>query len=262
MLFILKKILSQLIAPTTLLFLCISIGTGLVIRKKRQVLGRILLISATMIVLLSGYSWLPNLLLHNLEKRYPPYAHSESEIEWMLVLGRGFSSDPEISESSRIDGVMQARLTEALYILRNTKNMNVVVSLAGPEDARSKQLWWKSWCQSVQLPDCKIILLTDALDTDDEIRLAMPHVGTNSFVMVTSAAHMPRAMLMARTMGGHPIAEPCDYLVKKSQSRYPQWIPSPRNMDRLDLALHEYFGLLWYKVVCLFSGHGLALGEG
>jgi hypothetical protein len=250
--FLLKKLLSQLLDPIALLFVCLCMGAFFAYRKRHLRLSY-LLSATTALVALSGYPLLPDLMLSGLESKFPPYTHQTPGAKWVLVLGHGFSDDPGIAESSRIDGVMHARLSEALYILRKSNATTVVVSLAGPAERRAKEVWWDAWCESVSLQGCDSILITEALDTNDELRLALGHIGTNSFVLVTSAAHMHRAMSIALAAGGTPVPAPCNHLVSDQQPLYPHLLPSVRNVERMETALHEYIGLLWHRFASLFN---------
>ncbi|MHB9878797.1 YdcF family protein [Pacificimonas sp. ICDLI1SI03] len=64
-------------------------------------------------------------------------------------------------------------------------------------------------------------------------------------VLVTSAFHMPRAMACARSAGVNAIPYPVDVQVGSQI----QWRPQiERNLSLLDLALHEWIGLVWYRV--------------
>jgi len=72
-------------------------------------------------------------------------------------------------------------------------------------------------------------------------------IGQNSFVLVTSAYHMPRAMFSFRRAGLNPIPYPVDHYALGNY----EWldlIPSIGNLETIQLALHEYFGFVWYSI--------------
>jgi uncharacterized SAM-binding protein YcdF (DUF218 family) len=74
-----------------------------------------------------------------------------------------------------------------------------------------------------------------------------PFVEDAPFALVTSAYHMPRAMLVFERAGLEPIPYPVDYYTSDVWS-WSDFVPSPRGWDALNLALHEYAGLLAYSV--------------
>lgn len=65
-------------------------------------------------------------------------------------------------------------------------------------------------------------------------------------LLVTSASHMPRAVACFRKAGIEPRPYPVDYnLVRAGRSRATSM---PANLRRLDTALHEWVGLLYYRL--------------
>ena len=68
-----------------------------------------------------------------------------------------------------------------------------------------------------------------------------------TWVVVTSAAHLPRTMACFRAAGWGVIPQPTDY-----QALMAVWRPGPyqvtNNLRNLDLALHEWIGLAYYRL--------------
>jgi uncharacterized SAM-binding protein YcdF (DUF218 family) len=73
-----------------------------------------------------------------------------------------------------------------------------------------------------------------------------PARGEN-WVVVTSAAHLPRTMACFQAAGWNVIPQPADY-----QGLVAAWEPGSYrvadNLSRLDVALHEWIGLGYYRV--------------
>jgi uncharacterized SAM-binding protein YcdF (DUF218 family) len=70
-------------------------------------------------------------------------------------------------------------------------------------------------------------------------------VGDAPFALVTSAYHMPRAMLVFERAGLKAVAYPVDYYTQDGW-RWIDFVPSPGGWEALNLALHEYAGLAVY----------------
>lgn len=247
MFFALKKIISVLFQPLPMVWILL-IGSLWFFRKMhRKVLYFLLFLS----ILFSGamFGWIPDRLLKPLERRYAPYeAGREVHPRWVVVLGQSFSAGEGISESGRINATMHARLAEALNVFRSSENMHLLVSLSGKASAQKKQAWWIGWCRNAGIPVERTSLITDAVDTRTELQSALERVGTDPFVLVTSASHLPRSMLIARSLSGNPIAAPCDYQVLGGPLTYNSFLPSIRNADKLGRALHEYIGMAWFEI--------------
>lgn len=75
-----------------------------------------------------------------------------------------------------------------------------------------------------------------------------PFVGDAPFVLITSAYHMPRAMLVFGRAGLHALPFPVDYYTSDGWT-WESLLPSPSNWETLNIALHEYVGILSYTLV-------------
>ena len=58
---------------------------------------------------------------------------------------------------------------------------------------------------------------------------------------------MPRSMESFQKMGANPIAAPADFKIKESYNIL-DFFPNAENLRYVDLAFHEYFGILWYRL--------------
>ena len=72
-------------------------------------------------------------------------------------------------------------------------------------------------------------------------------VGQAPFILVTSAYHMPRAMLVFQRAGLNAIPYPVDRYVFGNYKLI-DVLPVTGNLQAIPLALHEYAGLLWYSI--------------
>lgn len=76
--------------------------------------------------------------------------------------------------------------------------------------------------------------------------LVAPRAGEN-WVLVGAAFHIPRSIAIARHLGWDMLADPTSYLSIPPGSDLPQ-VDLVRKLDHLGLALHEWFGLLAYRL--------------
>jgi uncharacterized SAM-binding protein YcdF (DUF218 family) len=66
-------------------------------------------------------------------------------------------------------------------------------------------------------------------------------------LLVTSAFHMPRAMLSFRKNGMEATAAPTDYCVSRGKKlAWFDWMPAAENLEKANLAGHEYLGRIAY----------------
>ena len=67
-------------------------------------------------------------------------------------------------------------------------------------------------------------------------------------ILVTSAAHLPRSMIVFNKYGMQPIPAPVDFWVKQQQTVNPKiFFPSSLRINMMEGALHEYLGILWLR---------------
>jgi len=82
----------------------------------------------------------------------------------------------------------------------------------------------------------------------ENTKLELQKLGISRIILVTSAWHMPRSVWCFKKNGLDVIAAPADYLTKQFdydlRSYAPRWDVLADSGD----ALHEYLGLLWYRL--------------
>lgn len=248
MLFTLKKIAAGLLSPSSVIGACLLAGMVCLFRSKTPRSARVFFLSGILLAALSFSPWVADGLLHHLEKKYDPYSFpDETSPEWILVLGQGVK-EGDVPDTSRVNGTMYARLMEAVRISRRLTPVRTVVSISGRVSAETKTAWWSSFCSNVRTDPQNAIILTEPKDTEEELRQALQYIGNDPFILVTSASHMPRAMRIAAALGGKAVAAPCDFEGYSAGPFYKQLIPSSRQLCRTEKALHEYLGLLWFRL--------------
>ncbi len=88
------------------------------------------------------------------------------------------------------------------------------------------------------------------------VRRLLAASGVRRVVLVTSAWHMPRAVWCFERNGLRVIPAPTDYLSRRSDYDVRSWFPSwGAFADSCD-ALHEYLGMLWYRLRYGWHGDG------
>ncbi|MCF6147412.1 MAG: DUF218 domain-containing protein [Candidatus Kuenenia sp.] len=92
----------------------------------------------------------------------------------------------------------------------------------------------------------ELILQSKSKDTHDEARFVKPIVGNDTFILVTSANHIARAMGMFKKLGMNPVPAPAGHTILKSQETSPgKFFPSSYGFDKAEQVFYEYLGILW-----------------
>jgi uncharacterized SAM-binding protein YcdF (DUF218 family) len=90
-----------------------------------------------------------------------------------------------------------------------------------------------------------ILTLSEPRDTEEESQQVAPIVGSQRFILVTSASHIPRAMGLFRKRGMQPIAAPTDYLTPRHQLEPDDLFPDGYKLFKSQIAFYECLGLAW-----------------
>jgi len=80
------------------------------------------------------------------------------------------------------------------------------------------------------------------------IKKILEKQGIHRIVLVTSAWHMPRSLWCFKAQGLDVIAAPTDYLTKQATYDVRSYFPHWNVLAESGTALHEYLGLLWYRL--------------
>jgi uncharacterized SAM-binding protein YcdF (DUF218 family) len=96
--------------------------------------------------------------------------------------------------------------------------------------------------RALGVADASLVVLDTALDTAQEARAIAARLGNAPFLLVTSAWHMPRAMLQMKLAGAKAIPAPTGQLTGRPMN-WGSWLPSAAGLGRSERALHEYMGL-------------------
>jgi len=110
--------------------------------------------------------------------------------------------------------------------------------------------------QGMGLPPGRVIYEDKSLDTGQNLAFSRKLLGPRpgeTWMLVTSAVHMPRAMAIARKLGWAMVPWPSNYISQRSGLGFHLGYPSGGLLD-IDRALHEWIGLAAYRLTGRASG--------
>ena len=257
--FILKKIISGFLYPLPISLLLSFLGLYLLWFTTKQKAGKILVSVGLVILTLFSYRVVADRLLRPLERQYDtfeitsssavPKTGDESAIKFVVVLGGGHTSDPELPLLSQINTSPLVRLIEGIRTYRKFPGAKLLLSGGGAFDPVSEAEVMARVARKMGVPESDIILESKSKDTRDEALFIKSMVGNEPFVLVTTASHIPRSMALFKKLGMDPIPSPVGHRVKDRQRPIGfSFFPSTGNLDKSDMAIHEYLGLTWAKL--------------
>jgi uncharacterized SAM-binding protein YcdF (DUF218 family) len=256
--FFAKKLISVFLLPSTLSLALILAGLLLLWLDRRVRLARLLLTGGFLLILLSSYRVVAGLYLQPLERRYPPlYPRPALEqvveqagkpIKWVVMLGGGHVLEAGIPANDQIGESALARLIESIRLQRELPGSKMLLS-GGVGGAVKHADVLAAIAQMLGVPPESYVLDRTAWDTEQEANNLAHRIGSEPFVLVTSAVHMPRAMALFRKRGLRPIPAPTQHLTLDEPGvGLNEFFPSPWVQKDVDAATHEYIGMLWSRL--------------
>ena len=170
-------------------------------------------------------------------------------VKWIVVLGGGHISDPQLPVTSQIEESTAVRLMEGIRLQRMIPGSKLILSGGIGFDPVSDAEIMEALAKAIGLEKQHIVLEAESKDTKDEARIVKEIVGDDRFVLVTSASHMPRSMALFKKQGMNPIPAPTGHWVKREQGMGPEGsFPDAGGLRKAERAVYEYLGLVWAMI--------------
>ncbi len=248
-LFLFKKFLGNLLMPLPLSLVLLLWALLLLLRRKTRWLGMLLVTLATAILIFSSYAPLNRRLIADFESAIPAYVKTDQPVDYVVVLGSWQQSVPDQPTTSELTPSGIVRLTEGIRIYRLNPGSKLVFTgfegLPGDPVAYPDKL--KELAIALGVPEDDIISYVGPRDTREEAQVIATNFPTEHLVLVTTAAHMPRALGLFRGLGLDPVPAPTEHFTKPHQTWWT--FPTGKNLAKTEYWLHEELGLLWAKLM-------------
>lgn len=238
-----EKILTYIFFPPGGLVVLLIAAIVFVAKNRRRAAIIILSIAVFSLYFLSTKAG-SELLISPLENSYhlPEKVHADV----IVVLGGGFKYCPEglcVGDSSI------KRATYAL-LLQQKYGLPIVVCGGklfepGPTEAATMANFLE------RLGGKNIVIESKSINTWQqaiEVKEIMEKNGWKRAVLVTSAFHMKRAVYSFKRQGIEVVTAPTDYRTDRSGAPITYFLPYVKYLFTSFLALHEYAGILYYKI--------------
>lgn len=242
---IVGKLIWLVARPGNFLFLLLAIALVALALGRRRFGGRLL--AGTAAVLVSA-AFLPvgTWLIQPLEERFP--AVLPARVDGIVVLGG--SIEPTITKARGQITLNDSadRLTTMVALAQRYPDARVIFSggaaAVNLPPVREADLV-RTWLDGLGVGADRVLLERDSATTYENAlfsaRLAQPKAG-ETWLLVTSAFHMPRSVGVFRAVDWAVVPYPVDF-------RTPlEFYSVFANLTLLDLAMKEYVGLLAYRL--------------
>jgi len=233
--------------PSVFLFVMILIGLLFLLKNKK--IGAILIIIGLVLYYLFSITPIANLIISPLENKYQQLENDQiSQANKAVLLLGGPESDI-------------LRATEVIRLHALNPELQVIITgqnFLNQEKNQALRLENHLIAQGLKAEN--ITLEKESRTTGESAKNIKKMLGTEEFFLITSGYHMPRSIYLFKKEEANPLAIPADFKVYKSFNknkwglRYNNYSlldfsPCAQNLRNVNLAFHEYFGLLYAKFI-------------
>ncbi|MQL48501.1 envelope biogenesis factor ElyC [Photorhabdus khanii] len=254
MLFLFKKYVGAMVMPLPLILLISLAALFLLWFTRWQKTGKTVLTLSWLTLLLLSLQPVADKLLLPLESVYakayqPDPSHINPPVDYIVVLGGGFTYNPNWAPSSNLFNNSLPRVTEGIRLYRLNPGAKMVFTGGKGESAKSNAEVAAIVAQSLGVPAEDTIALTKPMDTEQEAHEVEKLIGKRSFILVTSANHMPRAITFFKQRGLNPIPGPANQLaITSSLHPWEKYLPSTYYLSHSERVWYETLGTLWQRI--------------
>lgn len=244
MLFAIKKALAMAMSPLVAA-LTLAIIAALFNWRGRRKMAVWLVASAGLVILLAAQPPVADALMGPLERSYSGLENPlPVAITAVVVLGTGYTPQHGVPVTGALEEDGLTRIVEGVRILRLTGAKRLVVSGGARPGQVPTAYGYAKLASDLGVDRASLILLDAPMDTRSESEAVKKLLGSDPFILVTSAYHMRRAMKLMERAGNHPVAAPTGQTVRFGKDHdWMYFLPTARALRNTERALHEYLGL-------------------
>lgn len=227
------KILQSFLLPSVFIFVLLLAGSILIFKKKKKT-GKAFLVIGLIFYYFFSITPTVDLILKPLENKYQQISAEDFSKADKIVL---------------LLGEKESTILRASEVLRlSNQQLKIIItgaSIFNPEKNPAKET--KDYLIERGIMPENIILEEKSRNTFESARNIKEIIDKGPFFLVTSAYHMQRSMEVFQKIETNPIPAPTDFKMEKDYNLF-SFFPNSKNLEKSDLAFHEYFGILWYRL--------------
>ena len=253
MTFYLSKILWLILSPFNI-FIFITLFAILLYFFKLRRLSLIIFLVNFLFIALISFVPIGSYLIFKIEKEYHSYIKTPDQVDGILILG-GATIPLLYNEYDQISlNDSSERLAESVFIIKKFREAKVIFSggsrIINRPDLDHAQVA-KSFYKKVGLETNKIIFENNSRNTYENIKyskkIANPKINED-WLLITSASHMKRALLIADKIDWKLIPYAVDFKNIKNFKLTPNF-NLLENLNSFHLGIHEWLGLVSYYLM-------------
>ena len=253
--FYIQKFVESLLLPSNLIGFVAVLGImALILQRPR--FGRAALILSALLLIIGGWTPLGPAALMVLENRFPQPQLVEP-VTGIIMLGGSVNTHITADRGQTTLNDAGERVTTMAALSRKFPQARVLISSganvghASTAQPITEAALVRDMLLDVGVEASRIEVEGQSRDTrenaEHSILSANPQPG-QTWVLVTSASHMPRAVASFRAVGFTIVPYPVDYRTQGPANLRQPAGSIAEGLQALDLAAHEWLGLIMYRL--------------
>jgi uncharacterized SAM-binding protein YcdF (DUF218 family) len=246
------RTITSLLQPDTLLFCATAFGLAILWWKRRESVRRLLLVTVPFVLLwLACTPLVTHLAARTLSNQYPPLAAPPADAEAIVVLSGCAHAADARGYAPQLCSDTLSRCFQGLQLHRQS-GLPIVVTggiVKPSREIRSLGSLMRDFFVQAGIPPQDIIVEERSTTTyENAIECAKLDAQFRHIVLVTDDRHMPRAAGCFRRAGFKVVAAPVRTDGGDLELSPLLLIPTTRSASQLQATMHEWLGLVWYKL--------------
>jgi len=251
-------------SPIGIVTLLFVVGLVLNAFRRTSPAGRRLVWAGGCLYLVVFLAPLAEILVFGLERPFPPMRHVDASagVRAIVVLADYGENIRYLPVTSKLSMEATVRVVEGIRLSRELPGVPLVVSggVLSEGDTPVAQLM-ADLARAMGVPEAGIVIEGKSTTTYENLVEVRKIVGSEPFILVTSAYHLRRATAVAHKLGMKPLAAPAAIWAARSYPAGTRWLdwtqmvvqqaddPSTSRFAYLQSAYHEYVGYVWYWIL-------------
>ena len=248
--FLLKKLVTPFILPPGFFILVLLLSGAFLIFRHHRKLGIFNLVIGLFFWIFCSAPF-ANFLIGSLESEFEIPQDINGDV--IILLGGGsIDSVPDFSGYGIPTDSMIGRIVTAV---RLQKVLDIPIIVSGgkiPKNKSSEALIAKRFLVDLGVEEDQVLIEEKSRDTYENAKHTKEICLKNDFkkpILVTSASHLRRSLLSFRKVGMDIMPYPANFKSKRHNTyQLRHYLPRSSSLSRTSSALHEYLGILFYKL--------------
>jgi uncharacterized SAM-binding protein YcdF (DUF218 family) len=236
------------------LLLVLLLAAGLIVQRRRPRLANSLILLSTVALFILSTPWVGGLLQKSLEISAPLSPAQLQAADAIVVLGGGRRIAATEYGGDTLKGISLERLRYAAHLHR-ISGLPILATGGKPDGGTLPEGRIMQHILQSEYGISPRWIEDAALTTWDNARLSAPLLKQHNIrriVLVTHAWHLRRAVPLFESQGLNVIPAGIQFSSTRIDSIL-DLLPTPAGLRDSTFALHEWLGILWYKLRSIFA---------